>query len=89
MVKSLAESGNVLHGQGDSGFEGLEEAVTALDAGESTSLELAFPENFRERKLAGHTAMTNLKLVSVAEGKLPEVDEDFIKSFGIESYNFV
>jgi len=70
---------------GDSGFEGLEEAVTALDAGESTSLELAFPENFRERKLAGHTAMTNLKLVSVAEGKLPEVDEDFIKSFGIEN----
>ena len=69
---------------GDSGFEDLEKAAADLDAGESKKLELAFPENFREPKLAGRTAATELKLVSIAEGKLPEVDEEFIKSFGVE-----
>jgi trigger factor len=69
---------------GDSGFEELEKAAADLDAGESKTLELAFPENFREPKLAGRTAATDLKLVSIAEGKLPEVDEEFIKSFGVE-----
>lgn len=69
---------------GDSGFEALEKAAADLDAGESKTLELAFPDNFREPKLAGRTAATELKLVSIAEGKLPEVDEEFIKSFGVE-----
>jgi trigger factor len=69
---------------GESGFDDLESALAELDAGESKNLELTFPENFREPKLAGGKAKTELKLVSVSEGKLPEVDEDFIKSFGIE-----
>jgi trigger factor len=70
---------------GDSGLEALEQAVAALDPGANTSLELAYPENFREPKLAGRTARTELKLVSVSEGKLPEVDEAFIKSYGVEN----
>jgi trigger factor len=69
---------------GDSGLEALEQAVAALDPGASTSLELAYPENFREPKLASRTARTELKLVSVSEGKLPEVDEAFIKSYGVD-----
>jgi trigger factor len=56
-----------------------------MTADESRQLELAYPENFREPKLAGHEAKTELKLVSVAEGRLPEVDEEFIKSYGIEN----
>jgi trigger factor len=69
---------------GESGFAALEKAVAALEAGASTSLELAYPENFREPKLAGRTARTELQLVSVAAGKLPEVDEAFIKGFSVE-----
>jgi trigger factor len=69
---------------GESGFDALEEALAALTAGETANVELAFPENFREPALAGKTAKTDLTLVSVAEAALPEVDEEFIKSFGIE-----
>jgi trigger factor len=69
---------------GESGFDDLENALAELDAGESKNLELAFPENFREPKLAGSKVKTELKLVSVSEGELPEVNEEFIKSFGIE-----
>jgi len=68
----------------ESGFDALEQAVGELDADESRTFELAFPPNFREPKLAGRTAKTEIKLVSVAESKLPEVDEEFVRSFGVE-----
>jgi trigger factor len=69
---------------GDSGFEELEKAAAKLATGEEKKVKLNFPENFREPALAGSKAETELKVVSVAEGKLPEVDEEFIKSFGVE-----
>jgi len=69
---------------GDSGFDALESAAASLNAGESKSVTLDYPENFREPKLAGRKAETELKLVSVAEPRLPEVDEEFIKGFGID-----
>jgi len=69
---------------GDSGFEALEQVLMKLDADASETLELAFPENFREPKLAGRNVSTEVKLIKVAEPQVPEVDEGFIKSFGIE-----
>jgi trigger factor len=69
---------------GDSGFEELEKAVARLAPGEQKKVKLEFPENFREPALAGSEAETELKLVSVAVGKLPEVDQEFIMSFGVE-----
>jgi trigger factor len=44
---------------------------------------LEFPENYREPALAGKKAQVDLQVVSVSEGSLPEVDEDFLNSFGI------
>lgn len=69
---------------GESGFEGLEDALLTLEAKETRDFELAFPENFREAKLAGKTAKADITLASVSEASLPEVDEEFIKSFGVE-----
>jgi trigger factor len=69
---------------GDSGFETLEKAVAKIPPGETKSVKLDFPENFREAELAGRKAKVELKVVSVSEPVLPEVDEEFIRSFGIE-----
>ena len=69
---------------GESGFDSLEEALAELEAKETKACELTFPENFREPKLAGRTAKTDLTLETVSEASLPEVDEEFIKGFGIE-----
>lgn len=69
---------------GDSGFEDLEKAVAEIAPGESQNITLAFPENFREPALAGKQAQVELKVDSVSAGTLPEVDEDFIRGFGIE-----
>jgi trigger factor len=69
---------------GESGFEELEKEIAAIPTGERKTVKLTFPENFREASLAGKKAKTDLHVVSVSEGVLPEVDEEFIKSFGVE-----
>jgi trigger factor len=69
---------------GESGFDGLEKAVTEIPTGEEKNVELDFPDNYREPALAGNKVAVDLQVVSVSEGSLPEVDEEFIKSFGIE-----
>jgi len=68
---------------GESGFEDLEKALATIPGGETRSVKLTFPENFREASLAGKKAKTELHVVSVSEGVLPEVDEEFIRSFGV------
>jgi len=71
-------------GMGVSGFDSLEAALADLKAGEQSEVELEFPEGFREKALAGKKARVELKVTKVSEARLPEVDDDFIKSFGIE-----
>jgi trigger factor len=69
---------------GDTGFEALEQALAAIEPGQSNTIELEYPEKFREQALAGKKASTTLKVFKVSEAEMPEVDEEFIKSFGIE-----
>jgi trigger factor len=69
---------------GESDFDELEKTISAMAPEEEKNLKLAFPDNFRDPELAGKKAKTDLKLISVSEGTEPEVDEEFIKSFGIE-----
>jgi trigger factor len=68
---------------GESGFDGLEKAVAEIPAGEEKNVELEFPGNYHEPALAGDKARVDLQVVSVSEGSLPEVDEEFLNSFGI------
>ncbi len=60
-----------------------ENGLKGMKAGESKDVEVAFPEDY-QADLAGKTAVFTLEAVSVSESELPEIDEDFIKSFGIE-----
>jgi len=70
---------------GDSGFDSLEKAVSKLKKGDTKEAKLTFPEDYREESLTGKKAKVELELVRVSESTIPEVDEEFIKSFGIES----
>lgn len=70
---------------GDSGFESLEEAVNSLKPGDKAEARLKFPEDYREEALAGKEAEVSLEVTRVSQSHVPEVDEEFIKSFGIES----
>jgi len=70
---------------GQSGFEGLEKAVAKMSAGDEKDLKLEFPADYREPALAGKKAEVKLTLTHVQEGELPEIDEEFAKSFGVAS----
>ncbi|MCH8057369.1 MAG: trigger factor [Proteobacteria bacterium] len=68
---------------GESGFDDLDSAIAEIPAGEEKKVELEFPQSYREPSLAGNQARVELQVVSVSAGSLPEVDEDFIKGFGV------
>ncbi len=63
---------------------GFEDALTGLLAGASKTFEVTFPEQYGNEKLAGKSARFEVEVVKVEEPMLPEVDADFIKSYGIE-----
>lgn len=70
---------------GASGFGALETAVAGLQAGDTRTKEIAFPENYGETALAGQTAEVAMDVKQVQRAELPEIDEAFIRSFSIES----
>ncbi|KAA9133048.1 trigger factor [Marinihelvus fidelis] len=70
---------------GQSGFDKLEAELAKLTAGGVAEAKLKFPDDFRQPALAGKKADVSLKIDSVREKHMPEIDAEFIQSFGIES----
>jgi trigger factor len=68
---------------GETGFDDLDSAIIEIPAGQEKNIELEFPESYGEPLLAGNKASVDLQVVSISEGNLPKVDDEFIKSFGI------
>ncbi|HHM05914.1 MAG TPA: trigger factor [Gammaproteobacteria bacterium] len=60
-----------------------EDRLLGMTAGQDTEFEIAFPDDYHVKDLAGKTARFEVKVLSVAEGRVPEVDEAFIASFGV------
>ena len=65
--------------------EGFEEALIGAKAGEDRSFEVVFPESSQDERLAGKPVSFEVHVHAVQESALPEVDEAFIKSFGVEA----
>ncbi len=63
---------------------GFEEHLLGLKAGEQTSFSVTFPEDYGNSQLAGQEVTFDVTVKKVEQGKLPEVDETFIRSFGLE-----
>lgn len=66
-------------------FEDLENKLAGLKTNEEKDIQVEFPENYRVQELAGQKADMHVKLVRVAEAELPEINNEFIQSFGIAS----
>ena len=61
-----------------------EKGITGMKGGESKDVEVTFPDDYNE-DLGGKLAVFAIEAKSVSAPELPEVDEDFIKEFGVES----
>lgn len=64
-------------------IDGFEEGLVGAKAGESRTLELTFPEKYQSEALAGKAATFEVEISKVAEPVLPEVDDEFVKAFGV------
>lgn len=80
-AEGLERAGSVL-GSGTL-FKALDEALTGRKAGDEFETDVDFPADFRNESLAGKTAKVAFKIVKVQEPKLPTVDGEFAKLFGI------
>ena len=62
----------------------LEEGLQGVRAGEQRTLNVVFPANHPNRKLAGQSAELHLSIKAVEEQSLPQVDEEFLRAYGVE-----
>jgi trigger factor len=63
---------------------GFEDNLVGLEAGANKTFILNFPEDYGNAKLAGKAAEFEVDVIKVEEPLLPEIDEDFVKAYGIE-----
>jgi len=66
---------------------GFEDGLLGASKGEERTLELKFPEDYRAEHLAGKDVSFEVTVNSVSEPVLPEIDEEFVKSLGVDSGN--
>jgi trigger factor len=61
-----------------------EDAVLGMKVGESKTFPLAFPADYHGKEVAGKTADFLVTVKGIEQQQLPEIDEAFIRSLGIE-----
>ena len=65
-------------------LDDFEEGLRGMSAGDEKSVSVAFPESYGATELAGKTAVFAVKARQVEVERLPELDDDFAKSFAVE-----
>jgi len=61
-----------------------EDGLSGMSKDEEKTIEVHFPEDYHGKDVAGKTAQFTLNVSKVSESSIPELDEELIKSFGIE-----
>ena len=65
-------------------IEDFDQAVRGLAGGEGKDFPAAFPDDYKRDELAGRSVDFSVTVLSVRVPRLPEVDDDFFRAFGIE-----
>lgn len=63
----------------------LESRLAGMKAGDECEVDITFPANWRVAEMAGQAAKVNLAVTKVSAPRLPDVDEAFVRSFGVKS----
>ncbi|MEK9822183.1 MAG: trigger factor [Gammaproteobacteria bacterium] len=78
-----AESADIVLGSGQM-IPGFEEGLIGLSGGDEKDLEVTFPEDYQADNLAGKAAVFKIKVNSVSEPVLPELDDEFFTLFDVK-----
>jgi trigger factor len=79
-----AEDATVIIGRGQF-IPGFEEGLTGAKAGEQRTVKATFPEQYQAPNLAGKEVEFDVTVKEVGAPRVPEADDAFAKSLGIES----
>jgi trigger factor len=60
-----------------------ETGVTGVRAGEERAITVRYPDDYHNKDLAGREAAFDVKVLSVDEQRLPELDEEFCRDYGV------
>ncbi len=63
---------------------GFEDQLKGVSAGDELEVNVTFPDDYHVEDLAGKEARFEVKVKAVNEARLPEVDDEFLKAFGVE-----
>ena len=70
-------------------IKGFEEGLVGKKEGEAASLDLQFPDDYRNEELASKEVRFQITVKKVREGVLPEVDAEFMSKFGAQDGDLV
>ena len=68
----------------DSMIPGFEKELLKIKTGEERDITVTFPEDYQAENLAGKEAVFSINCHEVQGIKLPKMDDDFVKEFGVE-----
>jgi trigger factor len=60
-----------------------EDQLVGVEPGDDRKVQVTFPSDYSKAELAGKTADFDVQVKNIAQPKLPEVDDEFAKSFGV------
>ncbi|MCR4989928.1 MAG: trigger factor [Lachnospiraceae bacterium] len=63
-------------------IDGFEDGVVGMKVGETKDLDLKFPDNYTSEELAGADVVFTVKLNSIKEAVVPELNDEYVKSLG-------
>jgi trigger factor len=63
---------------------GFEDGIIGMKKGEEKVINVTFPDDYQAENLKGQAVTFDITVHSVQAKQLPEIDEEFVKSFGIE-----
>ncbi len=64
---------------------GFEDQIIGMKKGEEKVIEVTFPEDYHSEALKGKAVTFDITVHSVMTKVLPEIDEEFVQSFGVEA----
>ena len=63
---------------------GFEEGLKGAKAGDKKTLDIKFPDDYQDRKLASRPVKFEIKVKEILEPKVSEINEEFVKKLGIK-----
>ncbi len=79
-----AEGQDLVLGSG-SMIPGFEDGIVGMKAGDEKVLALSFPEDYQAEELKGAAVEFTVKVNTVSEQELPELNQEFFSKYGVDS----